>query len=73
MRFLLTTASLGLKRLRRRALPDAHQFRVRLRLRALAGALRLLPWALRSRPRAAAATRARVLAESLGTSAAARP
>jgi GT2 family glycosyltransferase len=72
-RFLVTTASLAVTRLGRRPLPDAQQFRIGLRLRALGGAVRLLPWALRSRPRAARATRRRVLAEWAGTSAAPRP
>jgi GT2 family glycosyltransferase len=50
-RFGLTTASLAASRLRRRDLPPAHQFRVRLRLHVLASAVRLLPWALRTRTR----------------------
>jgi GT2 family glycosyltransferase len=48
-RFLLTTASLAVTRLRGRAVPPAHQFRLRLRLRAFASAVSLLPWALRTR------------------------
>jgi len=48
-RFVLTTASLTARRLTGAPRPAAHQQRVPLRLRALAGALRLLPWALRTR------------------------
>jgi hypothetical protein len=48
-RFVLTTGSLAARRLTGSPRPPAHQQRVRLRLRALAGALRLLPWALRTR------------------------
>jgi GT2 family glycosyltransferase len=52
-RFVLTTASLAARRLTGAPRPVAHQQRVALRLRALAGALRLLPWALRARRTAA--------------------
>jgi GT2 family glycosyltransferase len=48
LRFLLTTASLTARRLVGQRAPG-HQQRVGLRLRVLAGALRLLPWALRTR------------------------
>jgi GT2 family glycosyltransferase len=48
-RFVLTTGSLAARRLTGGPQPIAHQQRVSLRLRALAGALRLLPWALRTR------------------------
>ncbi len=48
LRFALTTVSLALSRLGR-TVPDRQQFRLRLRLRVLASALRLLPWALRTR------------------------
>jgi hypothetical protein len=48
-RFVVTTGSLVTRRLIRRSGAPAHQQRVGLRLRVLAGALRLLPWALRSR------------------------
>lgn len=48
-RFVLTTVSLAGRRLIRRPVPPAHQFRVGLRLQVLGSALRLLPWALRSR------------------------
>jgi GT2 family glycosyltransferase len=48
-RFVLTTGSLALRRLTGAPRPAAHQQRVPLRLRALGGALRLLPWALRTR------------------------
>ena len=52
-RFVLTTASLAVRRLLGAPKPPAHQQRIGLRLRVLAGALRMLPWALRSRrPRA---------------------
>ncbi|MCU1670206.1 MAG: glycosyltransferase family 2 protein [Blastococcus sp.] len=50
-RFLLTTGSLAVRRMTRRSGPVAHQQRVGLRLRVLAGAARLLPWALRTRRR----------------------
>lgn len=49
LRFGLTTASLAAKRALRRELPPAPHFRVGLRLRVLASAARLLPWALRGR------------------------
>ena len=58
LRFLLTTASLTVTRLRRRPVPPAHQFRVALRLRVLVSALRLTPWALRTRVRGSATRRA---------------
>jgi GT2 family glycosyltransferase len=47
-RFLLTTGSLAARRLVGRSAPPAHQQRVGLRLRVLGGALRLLPWAMRT-------------------------
>lgn len=54
MRFLLTTASLVRTRVRGRPVPPDHQFRLGLRLKVLASAVRLLPWALRTRaPRSA--------------------
>jgi GT2 family glycosyltransferase len=55
LRFLVTTASLTVTRLRRGSVPPAHQFRLGLRLRVFGSAIRLLPWALRTRaPRSAA-------------------
>ena len=48
-RFLLTTGSLAARALTGRSGTTAHQQRVGLRLRVLAGAVRLLPWALRTR------------------------
>jgi GT2 family glycosyltransferase len=48
-RFLLTTASLMVTRLRGREVPPAHQFILGLRLRVFSSAVRLLPWALRTR------------------------
>jgi GT2 family glycosyltransferase len=56
-RFLLTTASLTVRRLAGGPRPVAHQQRVRVRLHVLAGALRLLPWALASRRGSAGAAR----------------
>jgi GT2 family glycosyltransferase len=50
-RFLLTTGSLAARRLTGGPRPPAHQQRLGLRLHVLAGALRLLPWALRTRRR----------------------
>jgi GT2 family glycosyltransferase len=50
-RFLVTTASLTGRRVARRPLPPGHQFRTGLRLRVLASALRLSPWAARTRLR----------------------
>jgi GT2 family glycosyltransferase len=47
--FLLTTASLAAAPLRRRPRPDGHHFRPGFRLRVAAAAVRLLPWALRTR------------------------
>jgi GT2 family glycosyltransferase len=49
--FLLTTASLAVKHAIGRRLPGGHQFRTGLRLRVLTSALRMLPWALRTRTR----------------------
>jgi hypothetical protein len=49
VRFVVTTASLAVTRLARRPLGDAQQFRLGLRLRVLVSALRLLPWAARTR------------------------
>jgi GT2 family glycosyltransferase len=48
-RFLLTTASLAVRRLLGGPRPPAYQQHVRLRLRALAGAVRLAPWAVGAR------------------------
>jgi GT2 family glycosyltransferase len=48
-RFCVTTASLAVRHVRRLRGADAHNLRVPLRLRVLASAVRLLPWALRSR------------------------
>jgi len=48
-RFLLTTGSLAARRLTGSPRPPAHQQRLGLRVHVLAGALRLLPWALRTR------------------------
>jgi GT2 family glycosyltransferase len=48
-RFLLTTASLVVTRLRGREVPAVAQFRLGLRVRAFSSAVRLLPWALRTR------------------------
>ncbi|MFD2090363.1 glycosyltransferase family 2 protein [Blastococcus deserti] len=50
-RFLLTTASLALRHGRRLRGAEPHNLRVSLRLRVLASAVRLLPWALRERRR----------------------
>lgn len=47
--FAVTTASLGVTRARGRAIPPEPVFRLRLRLRVLASALRMLPWAWRTR------------------------
>jgi GT2 family glycosyltransferase len=55
-RFCLTTASLALRLVARRRQADAHNLRVPLRLRVLASALRLLPWALGERRRIRVAT-----------------
>jgi GT2 family glycosyltransferase len=49
LRFLLTTASLLVRRLTGGQVPDDAQFRVTVRLRVLGSAVRLLPWALRTR------------------------
>ena len=49
LRFALTTCSLAVRRAWGRPLPPAHQFRTSVRLHALGSALRLLPWALRTR------------------------
>jgi hypothetical protein len=49
LRFLLTTASLGLKRMLRQPIPDVPVFSPALRLRVLGSYARALPWALRSR------------------------
>jgi GT2 family glycosyltransferase len=49
LRFQVTTASLAVKRLLRRPVPDVPAFRLGLRLRAFGSYLRLAPWALRSR------------------------
>ena len=48
-RFLLTTASLTVTRLRRRPVPDQPVFDTGLRLRVLGSYARALPWALRTR------------------------
>jgi GT2 family glycosyltransferase len=48
-RFVVTTASLTAAPLLGRRRPQGHHFRPGLRLRVLASALRLLPWALRTR------------------------
>lgn len=48
-RFVLTTASLGLKRALRRPVPDVPVFSTGLRLRVLRSYARALPWALRTR------------------------
>ena len=49
VRFMLTTGSLTLTRLRRHPVPDRPVFDPRLRLRVLGSYLRALPWALRTR------------------------
>jgi GT2 family glycosyltransferase len=49
LRFLLTTASLAVRKLRPGAVPDVATFRLSVRLRAFGSFLRLAPWALRSR------------------------
>ena len=49
LRFVLTTASLGLKRALRRPVPDVPVFSPGLRLRVLGSYARALPWALRTR------------------------
>jgi GT2 family glycosyltransferase len=69
LRFVLTTASLGLTRALRRPVPAAPHFRVGLRLRVLASYGRLLPWALRTRRsvrRSSTVDRAAVPAEWAG-------
>jgi GT2 family glycosyltransferase len=48
-RFLLTTASLSMRRFAGQAVHDVPTFRFAVRLRVLASYVRLLPWALRSR------------------------
>jgi GT2 family glycosyltransferase len=48
-RFLVTTASLTVRRLAGSAVPDVAVFRPAVRLRAFGSFLRLLPWALRAR------------------------
>jgi GT2 family glycosyltransferase len=55
-RFCLTTASLAVRHARRWRPEDPQNLRVPLRLRVLASAVRLMPWALRSRRRIRAAT-----------------
>jgi GT2 family glycosyltransferase len=49
LRFCVTSASLAMRRAMRQRVPDVPVFRVRLRLRVLAGVARRLPWALRQR------------------------
>jgi GT2 family glycosyltransferase len=49
LRFCLTSASLAMRRAIRQPVLDVPVFRVRLRLRVLAGVARWLPWALRER------------------------
>ncbi|WP_369139998.1 glycosyltransferase family 2 protein [Modestobacter versicolor] len=49
LRFVLTTGSLAVSRLRGREVPDVPVFSTRLRLRVLGSYLRLLPWGLRTR------------------------
>ena len=49
VRFLLTTASLAVRKLLRGPVPDVATFRLRVRLRAFGSFLRLVPWALTSR------------------------
>jgi hypothetical protein len=56
LRFCLTTASLGLRHARRGRPEQALNLQVRLRLRVLRSALRLLPWALADRARRRPAT-----------------
>ena len=58
VRFLLTTASLSLTRLRGRPVPDRPVFDPRLRLRVLGSYVRALPWALRTRRAIRASARA---------------
>jgi GT2 family glycosyltransferase len=50
LRFVLTTASLTVSRWRGRPVPRVPVFDTSLRLRVLVSYLRLLPWALRTRP-----------------------
>jgi GT2 family glycosyltransferase len=49
LRFCVTSASLAMRRAIRQQLPDVPVFRLRLRLRVLAGVVRSLPWALQER------------------------
>jgi GT2 family glycosyltransferase len=49
LRFMLTTGALAIRRLLGAPPPPHYQQRLHLRLRVVAGVLRLLPWALRSR------------------------
>lgn len=49
LRFCVTSASLAMRRAMREQVPDVPVFRLRLRLRVLAGVARCLPWALRER------------------------
>jgi GT2 family glycosyltransferase len=51
LRFILTTASLALRRLRTGRGQRAHNLQVGLRLRVLLSAIRLLPWAVAARAR----------------------
>lgn len=49
LRFCVTSASLAMRRAIRQQLPDVSVFRMRLRLRVLAGVVRSLPWVLQER------------------------
>jgi GT2 family glycosyltransferase len=49
LRFCITSASLAIRRAMRERVPNVPVFRLRLRLRVLAGVARWLPWALRER------------------------
>jgi GT2 family glycosyltransferase len=69
LRFCVTSASLTMRRVIRRQVQDVPVFRLRLRLRVLAGVARYLPWALRERGaigRRATVSRRVVAADWLG-------
>lgn len=70
LRFVLTTASLTARRMLGQRIPPAAVFRIRLRIRVLAGLVRLLPWALAERRvigRHASVSRRGVTADWLGS------
>jgi GT2 family glycosyltransferase len=65
-RFVLTTASLALRHVGGRRGRQPQNLQVGLRIRVLAAAIRLLPWALSSRRRTRPAVRGRELDLGLG-------